>query len=200
MKICDLWMKDEDSTIPWELLTSLNIGLEIWTARFWAVQLMLDCKVYQWNRNIFFVGATLKNLVAFRESLAMLHSVFNLARQKTAGLSVHGVIYMGNCSIEAGIRRLVPVEVSGYPVVTPPKAAREPSDLKRGLPLFHNLVYWLGFVGRKSPRPTFYHFAGHFWYSIRSFNTVDGSEIPNNHLGCKKPVVNNEMFTISTGF
>lgn len=99
------------------------------------------------------------------------HSVFNLARQKNAGLSVHGVIHMGNCSIEAGIRRLVPVEVSGYPVVTPPKAAREPSDLKRGLPLFHNLVYWLAFVGKKSPRPTFYHFAGHFWYSIRSVNT-----------------------------
>ena len=28
------------------------------------------------------------------------------------------------------------------------------------------------------------------------FNTVDGSEIPNNHLGCMKPVVNNGIFSI----
>ena len=29
--------------------------------------------------------------------------------------------------------------------------------------------------------------------------TVDGSEIPNNHLKCMKPVVNSGKFTISTG-
>ena len=30
-------------------------------------------------------------------------------------------------------------------------------------------------------------------------DTVDGSEIPNNHLGCPKTLVNNEIFYISTG-
>ena len=34
--------------------------------------------------------------------------------------------------------------------------------------------------------------------SLESISTLDGSEIPNNHLTCMKPVVKNGILTIST--
>ncbi len=42
--------------------------------------------------------------------------------------------------------------------------------------------------------------AGDDHVKIHWIHIVDGSEIPAIHLGCLKPVVNNEIFTISTGF
>ena len=46
-----------------------------------------------------------------------------------------------------------------------------------------------------------FHLESHYCYALNSCTTVDSSEIPNNHLGCIEPVLNNGIhLPTSTGF